>query len=120
VSDSHGVREGDGVGECMIELHPGADNVVVDVRGEIDQATRDALAARLGEAITTGRPVQVDLTGVSFMDSWGLSAVLAAHAEAQERGVPFEVTNASRQVAQLFVITGVAVDFGWPTFAGDG
>ena len=74
-----------------------------------------AEVAAKGAPIDSGAMVQVDLTHVSFMDSWGLSAVLAAHADAVERGVGFEVSGASPQVAHLFVITGVAVDYGWPT-----
>lgn len=101
--------------ECVIDLHDTDGGVVVDVTGEIDQATRTLLSDRLSVAIRSGSPVQVDLTKVSFMDSWGLSAVLAAQAEAVERGVGFEVSGASRQVAHLFVVTGVAVDYGWPT-----
>ena len=101
--------------ECVIELRDTDGGVVVDVAGEIDEATRDLLSERLSSAIDSGAMVQVDLTHVSFMDSWGLSAVLAAHADAVERGVGFEVSGASPQVAHLFVITGVAVDYGWPT-----
>lgn len=108
----------------VVDVRADDERVIVDVRGEIDQATRDELAAGLVRAIDLGvdegRPVQVDLTDVSFMDSWGLGAVLSAYGDAQGRGVPFEVTNASRQVAHLFVITGIAVDFGWPTFASTG
>ncbi len=111
---SSGVDEPSPV-ECVIELRDTDGGVVVDVAGEIDEATRDLLSERLSSAIDSGAMVQVDLTHVSFMDSWGLSAVLAAHADAVERGVGFEVSGASPQVAHLFVITGVAVDYGWPT-----
>ena len=41
--------------------------------------------------------------------------MLAAHADAVEQGVAFRVAGASPEVADLFVITRVAVDYGWPT-----
>lgn len=106
--------------ECVVDLHDAGDGVTVDVTGEIDQATRDLLATHLFDAISAHPTVFVDLTKVSFMDSWGLSAVLAARARAAEQGVEFGVSAASRQVAHLFDITGVGIDFGWPTVSSDG
>ena len=107
----------------VIDLRDAGGLVVVDVTGEVDEATRRRLAERLDAAVDGAlaerSEVHVDMTGVSFMDSWGLGALLAAHARAEELGVGFEVTGASRQVAHLFVVTGVAVDYGWPTFADE-
>lgn len=100
----------------MLELD---DLTHVSVVGEVDHATRERVAARLLEAVDRGRPVRVDLSPTTFMDSWGLAAVLEAHASASGAGVDFEVVAASRQVGNLLVITGVAVDFGWPTFRED-
>src|SRR5438045_1241562 len=95
--------------DCATDRADESGAVVVRAFGEVDQATMETLLAELTAAIRTSSSVQVDLSGVAFMDSWGLSALLSASAEATARNVPFGVTVASRQVAHLFVITGVAV-----------
>ncbi|GGX60030.1 STAS domain-containing protein [Streptomyces minutiscleroticus] len=53
---------------------------VVAARGEIDYSNRDRFAQALLPPGTTAPPRTVlDLTGVTFMDSTGLNALIAAH-----------------------------------------
>jgi anti-sigma B factor antagonist len=65
--------------ELEIRQEDSDGRVLIAVSGEIDMATvgglRDALA-RAREA-----PVWIDLTDVDFMDSTGLTALVAAHQE---------------------------------------
>jgi anti-sigma B factor antagonist len=65
--------------------------------GEIDLAARDAVGAALADGLAerpTIRRLVVDLSGVSFIDSSGLSAAIVVPARtAEELGITFEVVT---------------------------
>jgi anti-sigma B factor antagonist len=64
-----------------LEIHRELDHarVLLAVRGEIDLATVSALREALGDAASQTGDVWVDLTEVEFMDSTGLTALVAGH-----------------------------------------
>jgi anti-sigma B factor antagonist len=92
---------------CLVEQH--ADEVVVSVHGELDLASASTLRHRLldlfGLPVTS---VTLDLSGLSFMDSTGLSVLVGAERLAAERGIALEVEGASTQVAWMLSLTGLA------------
>ncbi|TDQ49589.1 STAS domain-containing protein [Actinorugispora endophytica] len=64
--------------------------LVIRLRGEIDLATGPTFGSLIREAArgsTPGRPVIVDLSQVTFLDSGGLRALRAAHGALASRGV---------------------------------
>jgi anti-sigma B factor antagonist len=69
--------------------------MVIDVRGELDIAVNDSLRDVLVHTITTLRPpcVVVNLRHVSFVDSTGISALLAGYNAAREVGIRYEVRH---------------------------
>jgi anti-sigma B factor antagonist len=82
--------------------------VLIGVVGEIDLATADHLWAAVIEAMTawTG-DVVVDLSGVTFLDSQGLSALLRAHKDCGIDAARLTLRSPSRQVRKVFEVTGV-------------
>ena len=74
------------------------------LEGELDMATADALSQLLKEESTDGDPLVLDFSGVSFMDSSGLRAVLE-RAGQQNRQGPVVITNPSRQVRRVLDIS---------------
>lgn len=89
------------------------DPPVVRVGGELDLSDRDALVAVVRSVLDTWpRPagteaeVQLDLSGVSFMDCAGLSAVLRATRVAAEQSVALRVVERSRAVSRLLELAG--------------
>jgi anti-sigma B factor antagonist len=74
------------------------------VAGEIDLATapelRDALLATRGD-------VTVDLAQVAFMDSTGLSALIAGRKHVIAAGHTFSVRNESELIEHTMKLTGV-------------
>jgi anti-anti-sigma factor len=74
------------------------------LEGELDMATADALSQLLKEESMDGDPVVLDFSGVSFMDSSGLRAVLE-RAGQQNRQGPVVITNPSRQVRRVLDIS---------------
>ena len=79
--------------------------VRIAVSGELDLATAPLLAAEL--ARHTGRPVELDLRSVSFMDSSGIQLLLDAHAAAAGTLDPLRITHASTEVRRLLGLVGM-------------
>ncbi len=81
---------------------------VVAATGELDLHTAPELGAALDDA--TQRKVGllvVDLSGVDFMDSTGLSTIVATVANARAYGGDVRVVVASAKIGKVFTLTGV-------------
>lgn len=100
-----------------LSVAQGADGApsVVTVSGEVDVHSapqlRDGLISVLAggdnTASAAANAVVVDLTGVSFLDSTGLGALVAARTLAGERGVALRLACTSQRIVKLFTITGL-------------
>ncbi|MBW3643367.1 MAG: STAS domain-containing protein [Actinobacteria bacterium] len=82
--------------------------IVMALQGEIDAYT----APRLEEAVAAlgdvaGRHLVVDLAGVGFIDSTGLSALVTSLRGVRDAGGVVSLRELSRQLAKLFEITGI-------------
>jgi anti-sigma B factor antagonist len=83
------------------------------VTGEIDAGTCGSLAAAFADlAPESGRPIEVDLGGVSFIDSSGLRVLLDLAQRVAATGGTVEIRNSSRPVARLLAITHLEATFG--------
>ncbi len=83
---------------------------VLTVRGDVDACTAPRLADLLLDVL--GRSgtsdVDLDLRGVTFLDSAGLTALVAAHQEAQRTGRLLRITpGTARAVLRPLQITGL-------------
>jgi anti-sigma B factor antagonist len=76
--------------------------------GELDVSTVPAFNKRMSELRHQGfHSLVLDLSGVSFLDSTGLSAILVSEMHARMRGQRFKVIEGPRHVNELFRLTGV-------------
>ena len=82
------------------------DQLVVRPEGELDLACAGELRAAIDAAFASGRPTLVDLTGLTFIDSTGLSCLLAAAEAARKDGAGFELLEGPPSVMRLFELTG--------------
>jgi len=71
------------------------------VRGEVDAAT----APQLEAAIPMSGSVWLDFSAVTFLDSSGLSVLVAAHVAAKERGDRLHVSGLSRGPLRVVQMT---------------
>jgi anti-anti-sigma factor len=80
--------------------------------GEIDQHDADAFAARLLEIAkdTTDRRFVIDLSGVTFLDTTGLRALMSVVEQVREVDI---VLIPSRRVFTILHLAGLA-DGAWP------
>lgn len=81
---------------------------VLAVSGELDLATSPELEAELQRANSGPELLVLDLRGVTFMDSTGLSLLVKAHRRAQDAHRRLAVVRGSAQVQRLLMLTGVA------------
>lgn len=82
---------------------------VLEVHGELDLQTVDALRRLLPDRVSITAPTVVDLTGCGFIDSSGISALVAAWRRAEADGHPGFVLVAppGSQVRKVLRLTGI-------------
>jgi anti-anti-sigma factor len=81
----------------------------VAVSGDLDLNSAPALTRRLRELLSLQpSTLTLDLAGVTFMDSSGLSALVAALHEADVRGVGFALASVPDQAHRVLHLTDTA------------
>jgi len=81
---------------------------VVRAVGELDLHTAPALQTEL-DTVIEARPrlLVVDLSGVEFMDSTGLSVIVSTVAALRATAGELRVVSASDRITKVFTLTGV-------------
>jgi anti-anti-sigma factor len=84
------------------------ETVTVAVNGEIDLMT----VARLSETVSSEmakspKVLVVDLDGVGFLASMGITALALAERDARDKGIDFRVVASSRATLRPLAITGM-------------
>ena len=85
---------------------------LVTVSGELDLDTRGALTAALAVAPRLATTV-VDLRRLTFIDSSGVSGLMAAARRAQEAGVRLVCVPGPTPIKRVFELTGVDTVLEW-------
>ena len=94
-------------GELTISKRVGEDRITLELRGELDLRSAPALRDRV-EALPSSMLV-MDLRGLSFIDSAGLAALVAAQRRArrEHRTIRF-VTASDTPIARVLNASGLA------------
>ena len=79
--------------------------VVIAVAGEVDVATSPELAACL--FAHTDRDTTLDLSGVSFLDSSGVSVLIQGYNALRDAGHSLRTIGEQDHVLKLFELTGL-------------
>lgn len=83
------------------------DRSVVEAWGEIDLAVRQAAGPMCQTVAERGLPVVIDASGVTFIDSTGMSILVRLARDAQSHDYPVELRHAPWMLKELLTITGV-------------
>jgi anti-sigma B factor antagonist len=94
-----------------VERSLGPDGVCVAVAGEVDVDTAPRMRQALAAALQEASQVVVDLGAVTFLDSSGLSALIAAQQGADAAGVTLRLRHPAPVVRRLLALTGMDVLF---------
>lgn len=104
--------------EALVTYTPvDADGLLVaSLDGELDLDSADVVRDSLAEAVRlfTCRRIQVDVSRLSFIDSYALGALVSARNTAAGAGVPLTLVNPSPPVRKAVEVTGLADVFGLP------
>lgn len=91
-----------------VSVHVEADRTRLALEGELDAATvaivQDALAGAWRQPV---RCVELDCTGLTFIDSTGIRTFITAHLAASESGRRFVVTRLQKGPRRILEICGV-------------
>jgi anti-sigma B factor antagonist len=91
--------------ECSVAVEDGC--AYVRPVGELDLASAPVLDGRLREALShEPRALEIDLSGLTFMDSSGVHLLLQWHTTTAESGIEFSLSGASVLLQRLFALTG--------------
>lgn len=85
---------------------------IVAVTGEVDVYSAPALKDQITELLQAGtNTLIIDLTGVAFLDSTGLGALVEARAATSEAGGALPLVCSQERILKLFTITGLDAVF---------
>ena len=79
--------------------------VRVSVAGDLDLPAGDALEALVAPMVSPGRRIEIKMSGVDFLDSSGLGALLALSQLAGESGATIVVKEPSTAVMSALELT---------------
>src|SRR5215217_6719544 len=82
--------------------------VVYALHGDMDMVTSAPLVSRVREIADGSEPLDLDLTGVGFMDSTGLRALFQLHDIATARGGSLRLLHPSDRIMRLLELTDTA------------
>jgi anti-sigma B factor antagonist len=80
----------------------------VRVEGDLDCLSADQFTQLLQRTLEPGSDVYIDLTGVPFIDSYGIRGLVEARELANAEGIHVTVTDVSPSVAALLDMTGLS------------
>jgi len=90
------------IGNLHVTSRAQGSTQVLSVTGQVDVATTDTLAGRIGDAIATApETIVVDLSAVAFFGSGGLSTLLEADGHARASGCRLVVIPGNGVVRSL-------------------
>lgn len=94
--------------DFVVETRAGDPGVLV-VSGELDIATVDQLATEARTALDSATSVLVlDFSGVTFVDSTGLGALVRIRNEAERHGKRVDLVGVRREVRRVLELTGLS------------
>lgn len=97
-----------GTTQLHVEVQTSHERAVLALRGDLDAYTRRELTDQLDAALSaaTGN-ITLELSGVSFMDSSGLSAIVSAAKRLRERGDDLVLESPPPMITKVLEMTGV-------------
>ena len=84
------------------------DHARLALTGDVDFAAHAGLTETIVGLIEAGRSVVVDCSGVTFLDSMGLRALVEGHSAAVAAGLSFELADLSQPVLRVIELSGTS------------
>jgi anti-sigma B factor antagonist len=97
--------------ELNLETVKTPEETVVHCSGRITSTTSGTLQGAVRALIPEAKPIVLDLTDVSYMDSSGLGALVSVYLSAKRQRCPLRLVNVGPRLQQLFRLTNLASVF---------
>jgi anti-anti-sigma factor len=88
-------------------VRPSPDGPVIELKGDIDGAAREALSAAYEQAPKDGR-LLLDFASVDYINSTGIALIVGLLARARAEQRPVAASGLSEHYRQIFEITRIA------------
>lgn len=98
--------------ELTISRRDDSDPGSLVLAGSIDMVSRQSLIDAGREVLDGGGSLTLDMSGVDFMDSTGIGALIELARSSEKLGRPFAVAEKSPRVRRVLEATGL--DDAWP------
>lgn len=95
--------------QVAVTSESGRSTVVVSGEIDADNCTEFGDAVRGGVAVD--EPLDIDMASVGFVDSSGVSELLAIRSTFEDRGQAVRIVNPSRPVRRVLEVTGLLTAF---------
>ncbi len=80
---------------------------VVRIAGDLDLAAVEDFVEVGQVSLSRCQEVELDLGGVTFIDSSGLGALVRLHKASEEQGTPLHLANVTEATERLLELTGL-------------
>lgn len=98
----------------MIKLDSNKGLCTIRVESEMTIYEAQEMNKTLKKSIDTCKQIELNLEGVSELDTAGVQILLMAKRAAEKCGKPFNITSHSEAVVQTFDLLNIAHEFGDP------
>jgi anti-sigma B factor antagonist len=89
--------------ECTLKSETGYD--LLQLSGEVDLHFSPKLRERILASLKAGRPLLIDLSGVSYIDSSGIASLVEGFQTAKTSKLAYGLLNISKTAMQVLTLT---------------
>ena len=93
--------------ELQMDVEKTATETIFHCSGRITSSTSSQLTSAVRDSIPEKKPIILDLSKVTFMDSSGLGAVVAVWVSAKRAGTELKLVSLGQRVRDLLRVTGL-------------
>jgi|SRR5215471_4951167 len=105
--------------ELQLTTEQKPDEIIVRGTGKISATSAELLQTTVRELIPHTKRIVLDLTGVEYVDSSGLGALVSLYVAAGRAQCVLELSNPKQRVRDLFKMTKLAAFFDGGSCIGD-
>jgi len=92
-----------------VDVNDEGGTVVITVSGELDLATAPELREACGSAAQgSAETVRIDLSGLTFLDSSGISVLVETQRDLEERGATLVLHNMNDRTRRVLDVAGLS------------
>lgn len=105
--------------ELQLTTEQKPDEIIIRGTGKISAASTEFLQTTVRGLIPGAKRIVLDLTGVEYVDSSGLGALVSLYLAASRAQCMLEISNPRQRIRDLFKMTKIAAIFDGGSCLGD-